>query len=138
MVEKKILLGIFLSYGLLYESIIQFITFFQEIIVGYIKYVGDHFQVFASQMYNSPSPQHTVTRYFTMLNHLRYPVNIGFKINKPFTIKTLRTIRGGTHPGNTYIRVFYEDLIEVSIKDSINNKYKCLTRILFYTGCFTK
>uniref|UniRef100_A0A2S2Q0D2 Uncharacterized protein n=1 Tax=Sipha flava TaxID=143950 RepID=A0A2S2Q0D2_9HEMI len=55
-----------------------------------------------------------------MLNLLRYPATISFEVNSPFSIKKLRSIRCGDCPGNTKIRVFYEDLLEIELQLNID------------------
>lgn len=92
-------------------------------------YSSDKFQVSASEMYISNRMNHMVTRWFTMLNRLRYPAIVSFEIDGPFRIKSVKTMRCGIRPGNAEIRVHYEDLVEVY---KITNNLKCLLVVLFY------
>ncbi|XP_060835603.1 uncharacterized protein LOC132918408 [Rhopalosiphum padi] len=87
-----------------------------------IRELDNIFQVSASQMYNSRSQYYTVSRLFTMCNHLRYPENISFKISSPFIIKSLRTLRCGIRPGKDTIYLFHQDLIEIELQASIDIK----------------
>ncbi|KAF0772283.1 Uncharacterized protein FWK35_00003768 [Aphis craccivora] len=87
-----------------------------------IRELNNIFQVSASQIYNSQSQCYTETRLFSMCNHLRYPGNISFEINSPFTIKSLRSLRCGIRSGKANIYLFHQDLVEIELQLTIDIK----------------
>ncbi|XP_050525578.1 uncharacterized protein LOC126896668 [Daktulosphaira vitifoliae] len=74
------------------------------------------FQISAVEIYSHQKAHHKITRHIALLNILQYPSAIVFEIDAPFFIKSIRTLRCGTKPGDTEIRIFYEDLINIELE----------------------